>query len=308
MNLERLRYVKLLAERGHLRETAELVGLSAGALSRSVRALEDELGVRVFRLVGKRLVLTDEGRRLLPRAERLLGEYASFRQALAEGAPEVAPVRFASHSVFTTYFLGYVLRHHAPSEEIFARHLVPGAIEASIAARESDFGLTYLPVPTTGIEFIPVTRVAMGIFARRGAFRGVPFDQIPCSIPLLRVSDAAPHAVTVDAWPEGVPRTFVRYHFDLLETALEACRQGLSWGYFPLFVAWLHNAEVRKELAIEPLRVAPSPSRRNAWQVFLVKRGGDEESAAMKRTCAALRVVCKRAAAHFEGRSGGVAR
>jgi DNA-binding transcriptional LysR family regulator len=299
VNLERLRYFKLLAERGHAGQTAELVGLSPSALSRSIKALEGELGVQLFQMNGKRLVLSERGRALYPWVDRLLGDYASLRTALVSGAPEPAPtIRFCSHSVFTTYFLGSVLRHHLPTEEVFIRNLGPGGIEESVAAKESDFGLTYLPVPTPGLEFIPVTSVAMAVFVRRGAFKDVPFDRIPCSAPILRIANAARPVTTVDSWPDAIARGTIRYHVDLLETALESCRQGLSWGYFPLFVAWLHNAQKRPEFQLERLRSAVVPHKK-LLPAFLVKREGDEETTPMKRMCSALRSVCKEASLHL---------
>jgi DNA-binding transcriptional LysR family regulator len=299
VNLERLRYFKLLAERGHARETAELVGLSPSALSRSIKALEVDLGVQLFQMHGKRLVLSERGRALYPWVERLLGDYASLRSALVSGdaAPAVT-IRLASHSVFTTYFLGHVLRHHLSTQEVIVRNVGPGGIEESVVGRESDFGLTYLPVATQGLEFVPVTSVAMGVFVRRGAFEGRAFDQIPCSAPLLRIANAARQDATVDSWPDAVARNMVRYRFDLLESALESCRQGLSWGYFPLFVAWLHNAQVLPEYRLERLRSATVPAGK-PLRAFLVKREGEDETAAMKRTCNALRSTCKEASATF---------
>jgi DNA-binding transcriptional LysR family regulator len=297
MNLERLRYFKLLAERGHARETAELVGLSPSALSRSIKALEVELGVQLFHMRGKRLVLSGRGRALYPWVERLLDDCASIRRALASGdVATVEIVRFASHSVFTTYFLGHVLRHDLSTQEVIVRNVGPGGIEESVVRHESDFGFTYLPVPTRGLEFVPVTSMAMGVFVRRGAFDGRPFDQIPCSAPSLRIANAAQQEATVDSWPETVARNMVRYRFDLLETALESCRQGLSWGYFPLFVVWLHNAQVRAEYQLERLRSATTPAGK-PLRVFLVKREGEDETAVMKQMCNALRSTCMKASA-----------
>ena len=296
MDIERLRYFKLVAETGHLRETAELVGLSPGALSRSLKVLERDLGVRLFRKTGKRLVLSERGRTMYPWVERLLGEYSSFRQAVAAGATRAGPLRFCSHSVFTTYFMGYALKRHLRTEHVCVRNVAPGQIEESIARRESDFGLTYLPVPTAGITFVPVTRIAVGAYVRRGAFRGVPFGEIPSSVPLLRVGDAVPRDAMVDAWPDSLGRGPTRFQFDLLETALEACRQGLSWGCFPKFVVWLHNQQVKPELTLEPLTV-PVVARPSALRAFLVMRAEDEETSAMKTVCVALRAACKEARA-----------
>lgn len=305
MDLDRLQQFRLLAARGHLRETAEVVGLSPSALSRAMKSLEDELGVKLFRTVGKRLVPTERARALLPLVERVGEQVAALRSAITATPSDEAPVRFSSHSVFTTYFLGHLLGHgfggEGSSVRMIVRNLQPGAIERSVASGESDFGLSYLPVQVPGIELVPVTRVAMGSFLRRGAFRGVPFERIPCSVPVTQVVDSVPAVSTIDARPPDLGRIAARYQFDLLETALEASRQGLAWGYFPLFVVWLHNRQVLPEYQLEPLKT-PSLTRRQPLQAFLVKRVAAEESPAMKRACQALRSVCKIAAAEL--RSG----
>jgi DNA-binding transcriptional LysR family regulator len=305
MDLERLRHFIVVADRASLREAGDVVGLSPSALSRSLKALEAELGTRLFRVEGRRLVLTGRGQNLRPLAARLVEDVAALKdRVLADSV--AAPVRFASHSIFTTHFMGYALRDHpgarstAEAEQVFVRNLAPGAIEASIASMESDIGLTYFPVPTPGVELVPTARIAMGVFVRRGAFRGVPFDRIPCSVPLLRLP-SAPQGPTIDAWPETLPRTATRYHFDLLETALETCRQGLSWGYFPLFTAWLVDRQVRPEYGLELLHSA-GVARSKPLQAFLAKRVGDAETPAMKRIARALHQAVKEAARHFSGR------
>jgi DNA-binding transcriptional LysR family regulator len=173
--------------------------------------------------------------------------------------------------------LGYALKHHVRAEQVSARNVAPGAIEDSIARHESDFGFTYLPVPTKGIAFVPVTRIAVGAFVRRGAFRNVPWGEIPCSIPFLRVEGAGPRGVMVDAWPDRIGRPRTLFQFDLLETALESVRQGLTWGCFPKFIAWLHNAQVKPQFELEALAV-PRLARPAAVRAFLVMRAGDDET------------------------------
>jgi DNA-binding transcriptional LysR family regulator len=256
--------------------------------------LEQELGCSLFRMNGRRLALTDEAQTLYPIAGRLLDEYAHLRAALTKPAAVRPTLRFCSHSVFTTYFIGHALKHHFGDAEAFVQNCVPGEIEASIARRESDIGLTYFPVATEGVQFLPVVnRVETGIFVRRN--HPIPFEQMPCSEPLARIRNAALRPSTIDAWPEQHLRPLARYHVDLLETALELCRQGLSWGFFPLFVVWLHNLQVKKEFELERIAMR-SPRGAEGLRVFLVKRAGDPETPEARRLCKALRLLCKEAA------------
>ncbi|HSM15802.1 MAG TPA: LysR family transcriptional regulator, partial [Gemmatimonadales bacterium] len=63
-----------LVVRRHLNYTraAEEVFLTQPAVSRQVRQLEEELGVRLFEQIGKSLHLTDAGETLAAEAEKLL--------------------------------------------------------------------------------------------------------------------------------------------------------------------------------------------------------------------------------------------
>ncbi|WP_164066567.1 LysR family transcriptional regulator, partial [Serratia marcescens] len=68
MNLRRLEQLIALAEEGTFVAAAERSHLSQPALSRSIRKLEQELGVRLFERDRHGAVLTPAGRRLLDRA------------------------------------------------------------------------------------------------------------------------------------------------------------------------------------------------------------------------------------------------
>jgi DNA-binding transcriptional LysR family regulator len=58
MTLVQLRHLIALAQTGSFSKAAEAVFLTQPALSRSVRALEDEFGAPLFDRVGRRIELT----------------------------------------------------------------------------------------------------------------------------------------------------------------------------------------------------------------------------------------------------------
>lgn len=66
-------------------KAAESLGYSQSAVTVQIRALEDELGVRLFDRLGKRVVLTTQGARFLERANRIVEEVNQARQSMQDG-------------------------------------------------------------------------------------------------------------------------------------------------------------------------------------------------------------------------------
>lgn len=88
LDLRRLHFFVTVAEMLNVSRAAEALHISQSALSRALQGFEDELGLKLFDRVGKRLVLTTEGEELLPRAASLLeqADALSFRaDAVARG-------------------------------------------------------------------------------------------------------------------------------------------------------------------------------------------------------------------------------
>ena len=72
MTLVQLRHLIALAETGSFSKAAQSLFLTQPALSRSIRALEDELHTPMFDRVGRRIELTPFGRATLDRARHLV--------------------------------------------------------------------------------------------------------------------------------------------------------------------------------------------------------------------------------------------
>ena len=74
MTLVQLRHLIALVESGSFSRAAEALFLTQPALSRSIRALEDEMGQALFDRVGRRNELTPFGRDVLRRARQIVFE------------------------------------------------------------------------------------------------------------------------------------------------------------------------------------------------------------------------------------------
>src|SRR5260370_17173586 len=78
MDLRRLRTFVAVAELGTVSEAALHLPISQSALSRQISDLEQELRVRLFDRVGRRLVLTAIGEELLGDCRSVLGQVRSL--------------------------------------------------------------------------------------------------------------------------------------------------------------------------------------------------------------------------------------
>lgn len=90
MELSQLRTLIHVAELGSLSKAADRLHIAQPALSRQIRLLEEELGVRLFDRHGRGMVVTDHGQDVLRHALRVMAELEEIRATVAD---EDAPLR-----------------------------------------------------------------------------------------------------------------------------------------------------------------------------------------------------------------------
>lgn len=80
MTLVQLRHFVVLAEVGSFVQACKALFLTQPALTRSIQALEDELGGQLFDRLGRRIALTPFGHEALQRARRLVADAEALKQ------------------------------------------------------------------------------------------------------------------------------------------------------------------------------------------------------------------------------------
>ncbi|WP_261561551.1 LysR family transcriptional regulator [Frankia tisae] len=96
MEIGQLRAFVTVAEEGHVGRAATRLHLTPSPVSRSIRALEHELGVELFVRSHHSLELTEAGRAALPRIEAALRSLEEARFAARQAAGQLAPLRLGS--------------------------------------------------------------------------------------------------------------------------------------------------------------------------------------------------------------------
>jgi DNA-binding transcriptional LysR family regulator len=84
MKLNQLRDMVAIADKGSLRAAARYLGLAQPALTRSVRALEHELGTTLFERDARGMVLTPRGQLFYQRAKAVVNELRRAREEIKQ--------------------------------------------------------------------------------------------------------------------------------------------------------------------------------------------------------------------------------
>lgn len=86
MDFTQLQFFRVLARTQHMTQAAISLNLAQSALSRSLKNLEDELGVKLFDRIGKYIYLNENGTVFLRHVEVILSEYEDSKRELEDRA------------------------------------------------------------------------------------------------------------------------------------------------------------------------------------------------------------------------------
>lgn len=152
MDLRHLRYFLCVAEEMHFGRAAVRLGISQPPLSQQIRALEEELGVRLFDRTSRRVRLTEAGRLFEPeaRATLLQAERATQTARKAQRA-EIGRLGlgFTTSGPFVPRIASalYHFRQTYPQVELVLRELGRDEQIDSVRSRQLDIGIVrdFLP-------------------------------------------------------------------------------------------------------------------------------------------------------------------
>lgn len=174
MTLVQLRHLIALAESGSFSRSAEALFLTQPALSRSIRALEDEMGQPLFDRIGRRSELTPFGREVLERARQVVfevDELAASGRRMREGRAGSLRVGMGSGpgAMLMTPLLLEMATHHPAMHLTISRgsteRLVEGLRERELDALVVDARSL---APSSDLRVVTLSEMRGVFMCRRG--------------------------------------------------------------------------------------------------------------------------------------------
>jgi len=159
LTLRQLQSFVAVARQGSTCGAAEATALSQSATSAALSELERLLGLLLFDRVGKRLLLNDNGRALLPRAEALLDGAASIEQMASSS--DTSSLRIGASTTIGNHILPRFLHHLLPAQPHSGKPLLrvqignSESICTALAAFELDVGLIEGPSHHSELQATP---------------------------------------------------------------------------------------------------------------------------------------------------------
>ena len=160
LDTRQLRAFVTLARRGSFTRAATELHLSQSAVSHSMKALENDVGCRLFDRLGKKVLLTQAGEQLLQHADKILREMAAARESISLlGKWGRTRLRVGASTTACQYILPGVLREfqkqYPQANVIVEPSDTPKAMDL-LRANVIDLALTLEPKADPGFEFLPL--------------------------------------------------------------------------------------------------------------------------------------------------------
>ncbi|WP_413099357.1 LysR family transcriptional regulator [Streptomyces sp. Inha503] len=156
VDLRKLRYFVAVAEELHFGRAAERLHIAQPALSRQVRALEDDLGVRLLRRDRRATALTPAGARLLDEAGPLLAASQAMVRRVAAAAADtpVFTIGFMPGITVTPAVRALKARHPGLSVRLLRTSWDDQV--AVLRDGRADVSIVRLPIDQSGLRVQPL--------------------------------------------------------------------------------------------------------------------------------------------------------
>ena len=236
MTLVQMRHLISLAQTGAFSKSAATLFLTQPALSRSIRALEDELGQSLFDRIGRHSEVTPFGREVVERARELVHAADNLRecgQQMARGMAGSLRIGLGSGpgAMLMTPLLTHMATHHPRltleilrgGTELLARSLRERAIDVLVVDAR-------LLTPAPDLRATETYEMRGAFLCRRGhplarQRAAVSFDQLRAyPIASTPLSDEVARVLVERYGPDAHPARFVTLRCEELPSLVEVTR------------------------------------------------------------------------------------
>jgi LysR family transcriptional regulator, transcription activator of glutamate synthase operon len=266
VELRQLQYLTRIARVGGFRRAADELDMSQATLSEQIKLLEQELGVRLFERGGRNLALTEAGRVLLERAERVLEEVKAAQDEMLEFAhldrgQLIVGTMTGNGPFFLPGFLAAFMRLH-PNVDVTLVERVSGVLFKLLENRE--IHVACLLVPAEGAEVPPgistrqvFSRDLVAVVSpqhRLANQRSVTLEELAGERLILTSPDEAPRRVIDRAFRSRGLEPLVSFEADDPMTLIGLAAEGIAIGITGESIAFRNRDRV-VSLTIDGVRM-----------------------------------------------------
>lgn len=171
LDLRRLRYFVRVAELGSLTRAAEALHMAQPALSQHIRALEEEVGVKLLTRGSRGVALTEAGQRMLEEARAMIAGARSLVERVRgdSSEPEGEVVIGVGQTVGSLLVLPLLeaAASRMPRVRIQIREMLSGLLPELVRSGAVDFAISYNTASGNGVESISVLSEEMCLVGQR---------------------------------------------------------------------------------------------------------------------------------------------
>ena len=283
MDLASLRAFVEVAREGSFSLAAENLFLTQPAISKRIAGLEEELATRLFDRAGRQVLLTEAGRHLLPRAERIIHELTDIRRELSNLSGEVTGrLAMATSHHIGLHRMPLVLRSYSdrhPRVELDIRFM-----ESEKACQEVEHGNLELAVVTLPLSPADVLETeviwqdplvpVIGLDHSLSKQKGVTVKQLLAHPAVLPTRGTYTRTILEQRVSQLQGQINCTLSTDYLETLKMMVSIGLGWSLLP---------EILLDEHLKPLAIAELGLTRSLGIVTHRKRTLSNAAGAMRK-------------------------
>jgi len=235
VTLEQWRVFQAIIEQGGYSQAAAYLHRSQSAVSYSMSRLQEQLGISLLKIEGRKALLTEEGQILLQRSRKLIdeaGEIENFAHHLSQGRE--AEINFVVDAAFPNDLLMSALAQFAKQSQgtrvQLSEVILSGATDALLNEEaELVIGIetpaNFLSDPLIEIELIAVARPDHHLLQLEREITSADLAQHTHVV----IRDSGQHEKMDVGWLSSQDRWTV----SSIDSALSAIEHGLGYGWIP---------------------------------------------------------------------------
>lgn len=277
----RLKVFRAVSEHLNFRKAAEQLFLSQPAITLQIKALENELGVRLFDRSANRVTLTPQGRTLFAYAKRLaLLASEAERKLEPEDGQFSGELALAVSTTIAQYVLPRLIGAFVSEHPRVQLSLTSGNTEEvvqQLLAEKVGIGLIEGPARQRGIHVEPFMRDELVLIApaTSDASLSSPQQLLSCNLLMREQGSGSRHVVETALEKAGLKVKAFRSVMDLDST--EAIKSAVEAG---LGIGFVSQWAISKELELGTLKTAQIRGLQMSRHFSLVTRTGPEQQGA----------------------------